>query len=250
MMRTIIIDDEEKARKTIYNYLSLSCKEAEVVAQADSVESGYQAIVTFKPDLVLLDINLTDGTGFDLLKKFDRITFKIIFITAYEEYAIKAFKFSALDYLLKPVNPQELVEAIEKAGKTIENENVELRFKAFLTNYDNKPKTEKKLVLKTSENIFLVDIKDIIRCEADGGYTTFFLADGRKILVSKNLKEYEDILTEYNFFRPHHSHLVNLSYMLSFEKRDGGSIVMKDKSMVPVSTRRKDELMNIFENLK
>jgi two-component system, LytTR family, response regulator len=250
MMRTIIIDDEEKARKTIYNYLALSCKEVEVVAQADSVESGYQAIVDFKPDLVLLDINLTDGTGFDLLKKFDHISFKLIFITAYEEFAIKAFKFSALDYLLKPLNPQELVEAIEKAGKTIENENVELRFKAFINNFDNKPKTDKKLVLKTSENIHLVDIKDIIRCEADGGYTTFFLTDGRKILVSKNLKEYEDILTEYNFFRPHHSHLVNLTYMLSFEKRDGGSIVMKDKSMVPVSTRRKDELMNIFENLK
>jgi two-component system LytT family response regulator len=249
MMRTIIVDDEEKARKTIYNYLSLGCKEVEVIAQADSVESGYQAIVAFKPDLVLLDINLTDGTGFDLLKKFDHITFKIIFITAYEEYAIKAFKFSALDYLLKPLNPQELVEAIEKAAKTIENENVELRFKAFLTNYDDKPKPDKKLVLKTSENIHLVDIKDIIRCEADGSYTTFFLADGRKIMVSKNLKEYEDILTEYNFFRPHHSHLVNLSYMLSFEKRDGGQVIMKDKSIVPVATRRKDELLCLFEKL-
>jgi two-component system LytT family response regulator len=249
-MRTIIIDDEEKARKTIYNYLSLYCKEVEIVAQADNVESGYKAIVENQPELVLLDINMPDGTGFDLLKKFEKINFKLIFITAYEEYAIKAFKFSALDYLLKPVNPQELIEAVEKARKLLDSENFELSYKAFLTNYGSKVKSDKKLVLKTSESIFMIDIKDIIRCEADGSYTTFYLVDGRKILVSKNLKEYEDILTEYNFFRPHHSHLVNLNYMLSFEKRDGGTIIMKDKSFVPVATRRKEDLLNMFENLK
>jgi len=249
-MRTIIIDDEEKARKTIYNYLSAYCKEVELVAQADNVESGYKAIIENKPELVLLDINMPDGTGFDLLKKLDKIDFKLIFITAYEEYAIKAFKFSALDYLLKPVNPQELIEAIDKAKKVIDSESFELGYRAFLSNYNSKTKSDKKLVLKTSESIYMIDIKDIIRCEADGGYTTFFLNDSRKILVSKNLKEYEDILAEYNFFRPHHSHLVNLDYMQSFEKRDGGTIVMKDKSSVPVATRRKDELMNMFDKNK
>ena len=249
-MRTIIIDDEEKARKTIFNYLSMYCKSVEVVAQADNVENGYKAITSNSPDLVLLDINMPDGTGFDLLKKFDHIPFKLIFITAYEEYAIKAFKFSALDYLLKPINPQDLIAAIEKARIVIDNEAFELRYKAFLSNFDNKTKTDKKLVLKTSESIYLLEIKDIIRCEADGGYTTFFVNDGRKIVVSKNLKEFEDILTEFEFFRPHHSHLVNLNYMLSFEKRDGGHIVMKDKSEVPVSTRKKDDLLDIFEKLK
>lgn len=249
-MRTIIIDDEEKARKTIYNYLTLYCKEVEIVAQADNVESGYKAIIENQPELVLLDINMPDGTGFDLLKRFEKINFKIIFITAYEEYAIKAFKFSALDYLLKPLNPQELIEAVGKARKIIDNEAFEFSYKAFLSNYNNQVKTDKKLVLKTAESIYMIDIKDIIRCEADGSYTTFYINDSRKIMVSKNLKEYEDILTEYNFFRPHHSHLVNLDYMLSFEKREGGHIVMKDKSMVPVATRRKDELMNMFENLK
>ena len=249
-MRTIIVDDEEKARKTIYNYLSLYCKEVEIVAQADNVESGYKTILENQPELVLLDINMPDGTGFDLLKKFDKINFKIIFITAYEEYAIKGFKFSALDYLLKPVNPQELIEAVEKARKLLDSENFELGYKAFLSNYDNKLNSDKKLVLKTSESIFIIDIKDIIRCEADGGYTTFYLIDGRKILVSKNLKGYEDILTEYNFFRPHHSHLVNLDYMQSFEKRDGGTIIMKDKSTVPVATRRKEDLLSLFDKMK
>ena len=131
----------------------------------------------------------------------------------------------------------------------IDTENFELRYKTFLLNYDSKAKQDKKLVLKTSESIFIIDIKDIIRLEADGSYTTFYLNDKRKIMVSKNLKEYEELLTGYNFFRPHHSHLVNLDYMQSFEKRDGGTIVMKDKSNVPVATRRKDDLLNIFERL-
>jgi len=248
-MRTIIIDDEEKARKTIISFLQLNCSDVEIIAQADSVQNGIKVIKEHKPELVFLDINLPDGTGFDILNALDSIQFKLIFVTAYEEYAIKAFKFSALDYLLKPINPQELVQSVEKARKSIDQETFDVKYKTFIANYSNQSNTDKKLVLKTSESIFMIDIKDIIRCEADGGYTTFFLNDGRKILVSKNLKEYEDILLEYNFFRPHNSHLVNLNYMLSFEKRDGGTIIMKDKSAVPVATRRKDDLMNRFENM-
>jgi two-component system, LytTR family, response regulator len=249
-MRTIIIDDEEKARKTIYNYLTMYCKSVEIVAQADNVENGYNAITEHKPELVLLDINMPDGTGFDLLKKFNEVYFKIIFITAYEEYAIKAFKFSALDYLLKPINPQDLIEAIDKTRTIIDNEAFGLRYKAFLTNFDNKTKPERKLVLKTAESMYILETKDIIRCEADGSYTTFYVNDGRKIMVSRNLKEFEEMLSEFEFFRPHHSHLINLNYMLSFEKRDGGYIVMKDKSEVPVSSRRKDDLLGIFDKLK
>jgi two-component system LytT family response regulator len=249
-MRTLVIDDEEKARKTIIGFLSMYCKDVEVVAQAENVQSGINAINQHQPELVFLDINMPDGTGFDLLKLLGNFTFKLIFVTAYEEFAVKAFKFSAIDYILKPINPNELIEAVEKAKLLIDKENFELRYKAFLLNYENKLKPDKKLVLKTSESIFMVEVKDIVRCEADGGYTIFFLNDTRKIMVSKNLKEYEDMLTEFSFFRPHHSHLVNLNYMQSFEKRDGGYILMKDKSMVPVSTRRKDELLAVFENMK
>lgn len=248
-MKTIIIDDEEKARKTIANYLSLYCKNIEVIAQAESVQAGCDVILRHNPELVILDINMPDGTGFDLLKKIDPVNFKLIFITAYEEYAIKAFKFSALDYLLKPVNPQELIDAVEKARKSIDNESLEMKFKAFLTNYHNPSNTDKKIVLKTSESIHLIDIKNIIRCAADGNYTIFYTIDGKKIMVSKILKDYDEMLAEYGFIRPHHSHLVNMNYIQSFEKRDGGSIIMKDKSIVPVSSRRKDELLNLFEKL-
>jgi two-component system, LytTR family, response regulator len=249
-MHIIIVDDEGKARKILFNILTLYCHDAEVVCQADSVESAYKAIMDYRPDLVLLDINLPDGSGFDLLKKFETIPFKLIFITAFEEYAIKAFKYSALDYLLKPVNPQELIQAVEKVRITLENENFEVKYKTFLSNYSEKPKSGKKIILKTSESIFAVDIKDIIRCEADGGYTSFYLSDSRKIFVSKNLKEFNEILAEFNFFRPHYSHLVNLNYMKSYEKRDGGYILMKDNSIVPVSTRRKEELLAMIEKMQ
>jgi two-component system LytT family response regulator len=190
---------------------------------------------------------MPDGTGFDLLAQFETLKFKIIFITAYEEYAIKAFKFSALDYLLKPVNPQELIESIEKARRIIDFETLELKYKAFLANYNSQAKTDKKLVLKTAESIHVIEVKDIVRLEADGSYTNIYVNDNRKIMVSKNLKEYEELLAEYNFFRAHHSHLVNLSYMQSFEKRDGGTIIMKDKSAIPVASRRKDDLMRLFD---
>jgi two-component system, LytTR family, response regulator len=243
-MRTIIIDDKEKARKILVNFIDTLCKDVEIVAQAENVKTGVDAILKNSPDLVFLDINMPDGTGFDLLNKLGQINFKLIFVTAYEEYAIKAFKFSAIDYLLKPINPQEMANAVEKARQLVKNENFELKYKAFLANFGDKPKNDKKIVLKTAESIYLIDVKDIMRCEADGGYTTFFIVDGRKIMVSKNLKEYEEMLADCNFIRPHHSHLINITHMLSFEKRDGGSIVMKDKSMVPVSTRKKEELIN------
>ena len=246
-MKTIIIDDEEKSRKIIYNYINSYCSNVEIVAQADSVASAYKAITELKPELILLDINMLDGTGFDLLNKFEKLNFKIIFITAYEEYAIKAFKFSALDYLLKPVNPQELIDSIQKAHRVIDFEALEVKYKTFLANYNPQIKADKKLVLKTAESIHVIEVKDIIRLEADGSYSNIYINDGRKIMVSKNLKEYEELLTNYNFFRPHHSHLVNLNFIQSFEKRDGGTLIMKDKTAIPVATRRKDDLMRLFD---
>lgn len=248
-MRLIIIDDENKARATLENFINLYNKGIEIVAQASSVETAYQAITTYNPQLILLDINMPDGSGFDLLKKFNTINFKVIFITAYEEYAIKAFKFSALDYILKPVNPTELFVALDKAQLQIDNELNNVKFSTLFNNIKTNTKADKKIILKTQESIHLVDIKEIIHCEADGGYTTIYLIDGKKIVVSKLLKEFEDMLSGFDFIRPHNSHLVNLNHIQSFEKRDGGFILMKNKSEIPVSTRRKDELLNMFENL-
>ncbi len=249
MTRTIIIDDEIKARETIVEMMKIYCKNVIIVAQAQDVKSGISAIKQYKPDLILLDIKLPDGSGFDLLKKLDIIDFKIIFITAYEQYAIKAFRFSALDYLLKPIDPEELINAVEKVDKSIGNDNLNLKLDAFLSNIPNISKEVKKIVLKTSDNIYLVDVQDIIRCESDRNYTMFYLVNGEKIIVSRTLKEFDELLNKYNFFRVHQSHIINLRYVVRYEKRNKNCVVMKDNSKIPVSFRKKNELLKIFKTL-
>ncbi len=245
MLSIVVIDDEPKARETIINILGLCPIEISIVGEAEDVKSGYDIISRKNPDLILLDINLPDGTGFDILKKFDKMRFKIIFITAHEEHAIKAFKFSALDYILKPVTAGELIGAIEKAADTIHKEETELKFSAFLSNLDK----IKKIVLKTAESLHIINIEDIIRCEADINYTTFYLKSGEKLLVSKTLKEYAELLEHSDFYRTHQSHLVNLDHISRYDKMEGGHLVMIDESIVPVSTRKKEELFKVFERM-
>jgi two-component system, LytTR family, response regulator len=249
MLRALIIDDEKKARETICSILHLYCKDVLVVGEADSVKSGIELIQKEKPEIVFLDINLTDGSGFDILQKLSLINFKIIFITAYESYALKAFKFSALDYILKPVNPDDLIKAVEKAKLFQASDTANLKFEAFISNMENIVKEVKKIVLKTSESIHVINVNEIIRCEADRNYTSFFLISGKKILVSNTLKEYDEMLSSYQFFRPHQSHLVNINHITSYEKKDGGYLMMKDKSMVPVSVRKKETLLTLLEKI-
>ena len=245
MISVVVIDDEPRARETIINILGLSNHEIEIAGQAADVASGFEVINQKNPDLVLLDINLPDGTGFDLLKKFDKISFRLIFITAHEEYAVKAIKFSALDYVLKPITAGELLQAIDKANETIHKGETEIKLGAFLSNLDKL----RKIVLKTAESIHIINVKDIVRCEADINYTMFYLDDGKKLLVSKTLKEYAELLTSSGFFRTHQSHLVNLDHVLRFDKGEGGHLVMDDNSIVPVSSRKRETLFKAFENL-
>ncbi len=247
MINTIIIDDEQKARETIADILKLYCTNVNIIAQAEDVKSGIEAISQNKPDLVLLDIKMPDGSGFDLLKQLKIIDFKIIFITAYEEYAIKAFKFSALDYILKPIDPEELIKAIEKAGQSFNQENINLKLDAFYSNIENISKEVKKIVLYTFESIYIVNVQDIIRCESDRNYTYFYFIDGKKLFVSKTLKEFDEILNEYGFFRPHQSHLVNMNYIHRYEKHGGSYLIMKDNSKIPVASRKKNQLLELFK---
>jgi len=249
MIKTIIVDDEKKARETIANILKLYCKNALVAGEADSVSKAIELIEEVKPQLVLLDIDMPGGNGFELLKRYKTPDFKIIFITAYEEFAVKAFKFSALDYILKPINPDELVDAINKAEETLDKEQMTLKLESFLANIDNITREVKKIVLKTAESIHVINVPDIVRCEADRNYTVFYISDGRKILVSNTLKEYEEMLSSYRFFRAHQSHLVNINYIERFEKKDGGFLVMKDKSKVPVSVRKKETLFMMLDKI-
>lgn len=245
MISIAVVDDEPKARETIINILALSNFELTIVGEAESVKSAFELITKKSPELVLLDINLPDGNGFDLLRKFEKINFKVIFITAHEEYAIKAFKYSAIDYILKPIKASELFGAIEKARETYQKEETVLKISSLLSNLEKL----KKIVLKTSESIHIVNVQQIIRCQSDVNYTTFFLEGGETLLVSKSLKEYDELLSGAGFFRTHQSHLVNLEHILRYDKTDGGFLILDDKSMVPVSTRKKEELFRLFDAL-
>ena len=246
MLNLIIIDDMQNAREVIASIIRKSFKKINIVATADSVKSGIQAIKQHSPDIVLLDIQMHDGSGFDLLNKIKPLKFKVIFISAYEEHALKAFKFSALDYILKPIDSAELVTAIKKAEEALAQAGIEEGIDVISNNRD---KESKKIVLKTSESIHVINVKDIIRCEADENYTSFFLNDTNRILISKPLKEYDELLTEYGFFRIHQSHLINLNYFKQFKKADGGFAVMSDGTSVPVSSRKKDLFLQTIENL-
>lgn len=247
-MRTIIIDDEENIRQTLVKMIGQVCDNVTIVAEGSDVQSGYEIITKYEPDVVLMDIQLPDGTGFDLLERLEKYNFKIIFITAFENYAIKAFKFSAIDYLLKPFDPDEIQKAFERAEEAREEENTKIKLKAFLSNFENISKEVKKIVLKTAESIHLVNVQDIIRCQSDGNYTHFYLLGGKKLMVSKTLKEYDNLLSPYGFFRVHQSHLVNLNYLDHF-KKENEKIVLKDESVVPVSHRKKEQLIKIFNEM-
>ncbi|MBN3036532.1 MAG: response regulator transcription factor [Bacteroidales bacterium] len=245
MISVAVVDDEQKARETIINILRMGSPDIEVAGEAESVSSGYELISSRQPDVVLLDINLSDGTGFDLVRRFDPENFKVIFITAHEEYAIKAFKFSAIDYILKPVVAGDLLQALEKARKSINREETGVKLATLLSNLEK----IRKIVLKTAESIHIVHIRNIIRCEADVNYTRFFLDSGERLLVSRTLKEFEEMLETAGFFRIHQSHLVNLEHVRRYDKADGGFLIMDDGSEVPVASRKKDDLFRIFENL-
>lgn len=246
MIRTLIIDDEQYNRQLITDLLNNHFPHVSVIGEADGVNSGLKSIRELTPDLVLLDIRMEDGDAFDLLNKIGNINFKIIFITAYEEYALKAIKFSALDYLLKPVVLGELKSAIEKAEKQIMRDlNVQLN--ELSNNLQKNP--NKRVVLRTAEKLQLIPAREIIRCEAERNYCMFFLENGKKIIASCPMKDFEDILSEQGFFRIHKSHLVNLSYIDSYIKADGGSVALTDGTILPVAMRKKNQLMELFEKL-
>jgi two-component system LytT family response regulator len=245
MIKAVIIDDEINNQELISNLLKSYSDNVQVVGLANSVESAYQSIHDHQPDLIFLDIQMPDGTGFDLLKKFDKVNFKIIFVTAHQEFAIEAFKYSALDYLLKPLSPANLLAAVKKAEETMGGDELNMKLKILLNNIAEPIKNKKKIVLKTMERIYSVDLDDIIRFESDGGYTKVYLVDGKRIMVSKTMKEFDDMLLDAGFLRVHHSHLINMNHLFCFEKTDG-HVVMKDDSIVPVSNRKKEQLLELL----
>jgi two-component system LytT family response regulator len=247
-MKLIIVDDEKRIRNTIKGILALHCPEVEIVAEAENTVVASQIIRSLQPDVVLLDIKMPGGSGFDLLKEMSPLSFKVIFITAFDQYAIEAFKFSAVDYLLKPVIPDELIAALARAKDQMNAELTAKKLEIFLENM-KVPRNASKIMLNSQDKLHVVQVEEIVRCEADRNYTTFILSDKRRIVVSRSLKEYEEILTPFSFFRVHHSHLVNLAYIDHLDKKDGGMLILKDRSEVPVSSRRYSDLMIALNNL-
>jgi len=249
MLRAIIIDDELPVQQMLHGALTAYCTQVEVVGLANSVQSAIDEIIAKRPDLIFLDINLPDGSGFDLLSKLGNQMPLVVFITAYDEYAIKAFKFSAVDYILKPINIDELVDAVRKCIDQKERDNLTEKLKILIRNTNEAPSGDKKIVLKTSESIHIVKVSEIVRCESDHNYTTFHFTNHKPILVSKTLKEFDDLLSDQGFFRTHQTHLININRISRFDKAFGGELIMEDGSRVPVSKRKRDELFKLFENI-
>ncbi|HBB92008.1 MAG TPA: DNA-binding response regulator [Bacteroidales bacterium] len=238
-LRTVIIDDEPDAVNFIRSIIKEYCPSLEVVNTANNAMDGINVIRESKPDLILLDVEMPHGSGFDLLAQFPDKTFDVIFITAFNHYAIRAIKFSAVDYILKPININEFIVAIEKV--------LEKRSTSFQPNRNLETLLENlnspapaKLAIPTSEGMEYINTREIIRIEADRSYSWFFLTGKRKLLVSTNLKEYQDILSDRSFFRAHNSHLINLEHVKKYIRSDGGAIEMTDGSQVPISRTRKD----------
>jgi two-component system LytT family response regulator len=244
MIKAIIVDDELGARESLSKMIEKNCKQLEVVAKADSALAAFEAITNKQPDLVFLDIEMPNGNAFDLLEKFKEINFNIIFTTAYDHYAIKAIKFSAIDYILKPIDPEELIEAVKRFEKKQQGEPsvLDKQFKTLLSNVRPENKL-KKVGIPDGDGLIFINLSDIIRCESDGNYTFFILTNGKKIIASRTLGEYEQMFTEDNFFRVHRSHLINLQHVKKYIKGEGGYVIMSDDSQVEVSRRNKNEFL-------
>ncbi|MBS1734768.1 MAG: response regulator transcription factor [Bacteroidetes bacterium] len=246
-MKLIIIDNEIPVRSSIKSLLLKCCPEITTIVEADGVQNGLQSISSFQPDIVLLDVEMDDGTGFDLMRELKNPSFQLIFVTAHNQYAIDAFRFSAIDYLLKPIDPDELQRAIQKAIRQIQNTDMSRQISFLLKQIGDRSEHGKKIVLKDIDNVYFVKVSDILFCEAEGTYTRFHINNAEPILVSKNLKEYEAFLEPLGFIRTHHSYLANPDRIKVFDKTDGGSLYLDNGQSIPVSQRKKESVLALLE---
>jgi two-component system, LytTR family, response regulator len=245
MIRAIVVDDEKPSRDLISNLLRDCCKDIVVISTASTVKNAYDAIMKHNPDLVFLDIELGDGKGFDLLQKFEKISFKIIFITAYSEYAIKAFRVNAIDYILKPVNIEELKAAVEKV-RTLNIINSDTKHLESLIHSLYSQSQQQTITIHHLKGFDVLKIKDIIMCKGDGYCTNFTLTGKRKFVSSKNLKYYENLLAEHNFIRVHHSFLINLNHVCSYTRQ--GEIELTEMNMASLGDSNKKTFLRLLSN--
>lgn len=243
MITCILVDDELKSRESLKILIEDFCDNIEVKALCQNVAEAMEAVRLYKPDVVFLDIQLQRETGFDLLTKLDNINFEVIFTTAYSEYAIKAFKFSAIDYLLKPIDIEDLKRAISKVEKRV-GDSLGQRIQQLMSNLKSSSAENYKLALPTTDGLIFVKVSDILYCEASSNYTEITLTDNKKYIVSRTLKEYEDLLTEYDFFRIHNSFLINLNAVKKYVRGEGGYVIMMNDKSLDVSKRKKESFLS------
>ncbi len=248
MPTAILVDDMPQALDVLKADLQDHCPDIQILGTADSVINAAKLMNKQQPDLLFLDIMLGDGTGFDLLEIFPNLSAKVIFVTAYEEHAIRAFRFAAVDYLLKPINPENLKGAVERAKQQLSfsNENIDI-LKETIRHPDDLPK---RISLHTQEKIVIVDIETIIRCESDGNNTLFYLKSGDRIFVTKTLKQFDQLFEEHSFFRTHQSHLINIEHIQEYVRKEGGYLKMKNGDNIPVAVRKKAALIELLDNLR
>lgn len=244
MIRAIIVDDEQYSIDRLTFLIGKYCsRDINVVGACQSVEEGLKVITDKKPDLVFLDVQMGSHTGFDLLRKLEHIDFEIIFITAHEKYAVQAFRFSAFDYLLKPVDENDFNQTIVKLKRKFSRSEQARKIDTLFHNLQHISNASRRLSIPLHDGLIFPEVKDIVRCESIGNYTLIFLNDGKKFTASRPLKKYEEMLEDCNFFRVHQSHLINLAYVKSYQRGKGGMVTLTDETEIEVSVRRKDEFL-------
>lgn len=243
MYKVVIVDDEASGRNVVRHNLKRFDKDLSVIAEADSVKSGIEVIEALKPDIVFLDVQMQDGTGFDLLLNVRERGFKVIFVTSFDNFAIKAIKYNAADYLLKPIEPDLFQEAVERVFEILENRQPAVSVEQFNNNYNKFD----RIGLPMSDCVRFISVESILYCSADGNYTRFFFVDGSNCLVCRNMKYYEDILPQSIFIRIHRSFIVNIHHVDRYIKGEIPSIVMSNGFQIEISRRKKDELLELLD---
>jgi len=248
-LKAVIVEDEKHSRQTLKSLVEEFCIDIEVIGLAGSVTEAVEVIKTNNPDVIFLDIELQTGTGFDVLNQVSHLNFEVIFTTAFEQYAIKAVKFSSLDYLLKPIDLEELQSAVQKAQSKKNQEVYKKQLETLMLNLKQQKPKLNKICLATSDGFEFIEVNDIIYCKAEGSYTSFILKNKNKLLVSKHLKEYENLLLEQDFMRVHNSFLINLKEVKKYVKADGGYIIMNNNDTVSISRSKKDDFIQVMSTL-
>lgn len=247
MLKAVIVEDEAISREILAGYINRYCPDVELLAEADNIKAGIAAIHKHKPDIVFLDVEMPKGNGFDLLEQVGEVNFETVFVTAYGNYAMKALNYSAAYYILKPVSIDELVAAVSKIKQQRQKEKIPVQTKILLENIQVSQQQNFKIVLPLLDGFEVVQVKDIVHCEANDNFTDFFLLGKPKKMICRTLKFYEDLLGDSGFMRVHKSHLINLDHIIKYTKGKGGQVTMADGSVIDVSPNKKEELMHKFE---